>query len=65
MTDLPATVGGTPVFDSQLPFALPTNEDQSRVEKLIEGSLSSGRLTDGPVTRALEEKAAERFGTDH
>ena len=65
MTDLPATVGGTPVFDSQLPFALPTNEDQSRVEKLIEGSLSSGRLTDGPVTRALEETTAERFGTDH
>ena len=62
MTDLPAILGGTAAFDTQLPFARPTLEDQSRVEKLIEGSLSSGRLTDGPITRALEETAADRFG---
>ena len=65
MTDLPAILGGTPLFDSQLPFARPTLEDQSRVEKLIERSLGSGRLTDGPVTRTLEETAVERFGVDH
>jgi len=65
MTDLPAILGGTPAFDSPLPFARPTNEDQSRVEKLIEHSLNTGQLTDGPLTRALEETAAERFGVDH
>ena len=65
MTDRPAILGGTPVFDSQLPFARPTLEDQSRVEKLIERSLSTGRLTDGPVTRTLEETAVERFAVDH
>lgn len=65
MTDLPAILGGTPVFDSQLAFARPTNEDQSRVVELIEGALSSGQLTDGPLTRTLEETAAERFGVDH
>ena len=62
MTDLPAILGGTAAFDTQLPFARPTLEDQSRVEKLIERSLSSGQLTDGPITRALEEAAADRFG---
>ena len=65
MTDAPAILGGTPVFDSPLPFARPTLEDQGRVEKLIEGSLTSGWLTDGPLTRELEETAVERFGVDH
>ena len=65
MTDLPAILGGTPLFDSPLPFARPTLEDQSRVENLIGRSLSSGQLTDGPVTRTLEETVVERFGVDH
>jgi dTDP-4-amino-4,6-dideoxygalactose transaminase len=65
MTGLPAILGGAPVFDSPLPFARPTLEDQPRVENLIKESLSSGRLTDGPLTRALEETAAERFSVDH
>ena len=65
MTELPAILGGTPLFDSQLPFARPTLEDQSQVEKLIGRSLSSGQLTDGPVTRTLEETVVERFGVDH
>jgi len=65
MTDLPAVLGGKPLFDAQLPFARPTLEDQSRVEKLIRRSLNSGQLTDGPVTRTLEETVVERFGVDH
>ena len=65
MTELPAILGGTPVFESELPFARPTLEDPSRVGELIEESLSTGWLTDGPLTRTLEEKAAEQFGVDH
>jgi dTDP-4-amino-4,6-dideoxygalactose transaminase len=65
MRDLPAILGGAPAFPSQLAFAQPTLEDRSRVEKLIQGSLDTGRLTDGPLTRALEETATERFGTKH
>jgi len=35
MTDLPAIVGGTLVFETQLPFARPTLDDRLRVEEVI------------------------------
>jgi dTDP-4-amino-4,6-dideoxygalactose transaminase len=65
MKDIPAILGGTPVFGDGLPFARPTLEDQARVERLISESLRSGQLTDGALSRELEETAAERFGVDH
>ena len=61
-SNLPARLGGTPIFDPPLPFAQPTLEDKERVLKRIDGALTSGWLTDGPIVRELEEKAAEHFG---
>lgn len=58
----PAALGGKPILESPLPFAQPTLEDKPEVLRLIDDSLSSGWLTDGPVTRKLEEKAADHFG---
>lgn len=65
MTDLPAILGGLPTYDPPLPFARPTLEDKGRVLGLIEQSLDGGMLTDGPVTRALEEAVASRLGVEH
>jgi dTDP-4-amino-4,6-dideoxygalactose transaminase len=58
----PAALGGKPILENPLPFAQPTLEDKPEVLRLIDDSLSSGWLTDGPVTRKLEEKAADHFG---
>jgi len=65
MTDRPAILGGLPAFDPPFPFARPTLEDKAKVAALIDGSLESGWLTDGPLTRRLEELVAERFGVEH
>ena len=65
MTQLPAILGGSPEFEDALPFARPTLEDPERALRLIERSLQSGMLTDGPLARQLEEAAAERMGVDH
>lgn len=59
---LPALLGGAPVFDPPLPFAQPTLEDKAQVLNRIDRALTSGWLTDGPITRELEEQAAEHFG---
>ncbi len=58
----PAILGGTPLFDPPLPFAQPTLEDEEAVLSRIAESVQSGRLTDGPTVRSLEERAADHFG---
>ena len=65
MTDRPAILGGPPAFDPPLPFAQPTLENKEKVEELIAASLESGWLTDGPLTRRLEERVGEQFGVEH
>lgn len=65
MTQLPAILGGSPEFEEPLPFARPTLEEPDRALRLMEQSLQSGMLTDGPLVRELEEAAAERMGVDH
>ncbi len=65
MTDLPAVLGGEPAFAPPLPFARPTLEERDRVLDLVAGALDSGWLTDGPLTRRLEEGVAATFGVDH
>ena len=65
MTDRPAILGGAPAFDPPLPFAQPTLENKEKVEELIAASLESGWLTDGPLTRRLEERVGEQFGVEH
>jgi dTDP-4-amino-4,6-dideoxygalactose transaminase len=61
----PALLGGKPIFESLLPFAQPTRERgySERALRMIGDSLDSGMLTDGPLVRELEERAAEALGT--
>ncbi len=58
----PAILGGDPAFDPPLAFARPTIEDPGRVLAMVEQSLASGMLTNGPLVRRLEETAADHFG---
>lgn len=64
MVDKPAALGGSPVFESPLPFARPTFEEGSVAAAMqdIEASLTSGVLTDGPQVRRLEEQVAAAWG---
>ncbi|MGH8874029.1 MAG: DegT/DnrJ/EryC1/StrS family aminotransferase [Acidimicrobiia bacterium] len=65
MSSQPALLGGEPLFATPLPFAQPTIEEPERVESMVGGALSSGRLTDGPLVRELEERIAETFRVAH
>lgn len=61
----PAQLGGPPAFDPPLPFARPALEEKDKVLSLVETTLESGLLTNGPLVRSLEERAAHHFGVDH
>ncbi|HEX6299958.1 MAG TPA: DegT/DnrJ/EryC1/StrS family aminotransferase [Acidimicrobiia bacterium] len=65
MESLPAILGSEPAFDPPLPFARPTIEERGNLTKRLGEILESGRLTDGPVTRQLEERVREAFHVDH
>lgn len=67
MSERPAILGGTPEFGEPLAFAQPTREPGYGEDALeaIEASLSSGMLTDGPLVRELEERAAVTLGAAH
>ena len=65
VSDLPAVLGGMPVFGEGLRFFEPTLEEPDRVEKEMRDVLDSGRLTDGPNVHRLEERVAEAFRVTH
>ena len=65
MGTVPAILGGEPAFDPPLPFARPTIEGHRDLTKRFGEILESGRLTDGPITRRLEERVTEAFHVDH
>lgn len=61
----PALAGGTPVFADPIPFVRPSVEEPEKILAMIESSLESGMLTDGPFVRSLEERMAERLEVQH
>jgi len=61
----PAVLGGSPAFPGGLPFARVSVPSLDRVTERLRPSFEAGRLTDGPLVRALEEAAAERLGARH
>lgn len=63
--DLPAVLGGTPLFPDRLPLVRPTLDDVPGLTKALGAVLESGMLTNGPVVRELEERVAERLRVDH
>lgn len=65
MSRLPAILGGEPAFDPPLPFARPTVEDASPILRAVERSLESGRITNGPLVRQLEDRVRDLVGVDH
>lgn len=65
VANLPAVLGGSPLFEPPLPFARPTFEDPERIMSDVAASLESGIVTNGPRVAELEERAARLFGVDH
>jgi dTDP-4-amino-4,6-dideoxygalactose transaminase len=62
VTPHPAILGGPPAFPSGLPFARVSVPSLDLVTERLRPSFDAGRLTDGPLVRALEEATAERLG---
>lgn len=62
MTSRPAALGGAPAFPDGLPFARPAAPPLDAVARRVEPSWSKGTLTNGPLVRELEERAAEHLG---
>jgi dTDP-4-amino-4,6-dideoxygalactose transaminase len=63
--DLPAVLGGAPLFPDRLPLVRPTLDDVPGLTKRLGAVLESGMLTNGPVVRELEERVAARLGVEH
>src|SRR5579862_5792760 len=62
---LPGVLGGTPAFPDGLPFVRPSVPDLDRVVARFAPSYERGMLTNGPLVREFEAKAAERLGVPH
>jgi dTDP-4-amino-4,6-dideoxygalactose transaminase len=61
-----AVCGGTPAFAEPLHVGRPTVADRERLLRRIGDVLDRGRMTnDGPFTRELEARLAERLGVRH
>ena len=65
MTARPAILGGEPAFDPPIAFARPTIEETGPIIESITAALHSGQITDGPLTRELEARIADRFGVEN
>src|SRR5260221_1432105 len=61
----PAIVGGDSAFPDGLPFVRPSVPDLERVVARFAPSYERGMLTNGPLVREFEERAAERLGVPH
>jgi len=64
-TDLPAVLGGAPVFDERIPLVRPALGRTRGLARRQERILRSGILTNGPTVRELEETVADRLGVPH
>ena len=62
---LPAVAGGEPAFSTPLPFVRPTVPDLERVVARFAPSYERGMLTNGPLVREFEARAAERLQVPH
>jgi len=62
---LPAALGGAPTFPEGLPLARPSVPDPAAVGSVVERVLTSGVMTNGPLVRELELRAAEYLGVRH
>lgn len=61
----PAIAGGEPAFESPIPFVRPVIEEPEAILEMVNGSLASGMLTDGPLVERLERRMADLLDVDH
>lgn len=61
----PAILGGVPAFTPGLPFVRPAVPPLEQFVARLEPSYTNGTLTNGPLTRQLEEESAARLGARH
>lgn len=60
-----AVLGGFPLFPQGLAFSRPMLPPLEAVTARLSASYGAGMLTNGPLVRQLEERAAERLGAAH
>jgi dTDP-4-amino-4,6-dideoxygalactose transaminase len=64
-TTPPAVLGGSPTFPEGLPLVRPWIPEPAQLAKELQGVLESGRLTNGPLVRRLEEAVEARLDVRH
>jgi len=60
--NLPAILGGKPLFAEPLPVARPTLPPFAELEDDLRRAIESGMITNGPMVAAFEEAAAKYIG---
>lgn len=65
MSDRPAILGGTPVFETKQPFERPTLPPYDGMDRELAGIITSGMLTKGHYLDELEAALAEHLGVKH
>jgi dTDP-4-amino-4,6-dideoxygalactose transaminase len=65
MADVPAILGGSPVFGSKINIVRPVMPDFAEVAGGVEGILRSGMVTKGEYLKAFEKAVREHLGVKH
>lgn len=65
VTNLPAILGGTPIFENNVPISSSTLPDISQVMYSFEDIFDSGMITNHKYVRLYEDKMAKYLGAQH
>ena len=65
MTDMPAILGGSPIFSERLPISKTTMPDFTAVEDSYRDVFSTGMITNGKYLAEYEDRMASYLGVDH
>jgi len=65
MRDVPAILGGTPVFQTKVNIVRPVLPDYTELIDGMQEIVSSGMVTKGKYLRAFEEAVADHLGVKH
>lgn len=65
MSDMPAILGGSPVFPNKVNIVRPIMPDFSEMADGVQGILRSGMVTKGEYLKAFEQAVREHLGVRH
>jgi dTDP-4-amino-4,6-dideoxygalactose transaminase len=65
MRDVPALLGGTPIFKNKVNIVRPVLPDYTELIDGVKDIVSTGMVTKGKYLRAFEEAIAEHFKVRH